>query len=45
VLQDINSSRPVLLNGTYDVQVCDLYCDIFVEKLLLAIKCEFLYEC
>lgn len=43
VLQDINSSRPVLLNGTYDVQVCALYCDFFVQKKLLAMKCEFLY--
>ncbi|KAH0617484.1 hypothetical protein JD844_015784 [Phrynosoma platyrhinos] len=29
VLQDINSQRPVLLNGTYDVQVCILYSEHF----------------
>jgi hypothetical protein len=32
VLQDISSSRPALLNGTYDVQVCVFSCDFQEEK-------------
>lgn len=45
VLQDINSSRPVLLNGTYDVQVCALCCELCVHKKSLLMKCEFLHAC
>ena len=45
VLQDISSSRPVLLNGTYDVQVCALYCDLFVQEKLSVVKCEILHVC
>lgn len=43
VLQDINSSRPVLLNGTYDVQVGALCCYLVVQKKPSVVRCEFIH--